>query len=627
MEKLQPVIKQIFWICFGLALLLLLVGWWSANGDLATQIQTRKSAVDKDFTDAKQNVLAVPNPRWTDGATKKNDIHTAEFNESAKQLYEEQLAARVYPRQIRDELNKLKFNSEIKKKALRERFAQLYPSYFLQQIQVIKPFQKGEGLVDIASLNITQENYQRWNTQRPTSQEIWFAQEDIWLLRSILDSIAAVNGSADRIDKAPLRSLTMLKLRGGDRNAEPGGSAGGMGGSGPMGGMFGESGGESGGGYGGFGGPGGSGGAATGVWQAFEGSLSSDLLTEEFGPDASAARGGIGGMGSMGMPGSAEESGGPGGSAMGDGDTSETRYVDNDETLPYRTRAFILHVKIVQTEIPALLAELTNSSFPVEIVRVDASFGGSKMSSAGGMGGYGGGSEGYGGGSEGYAGGGGGMGTTPTMGSGGFGGGGFGAPSMGTQGMGGGLGLSGLGGGGPGSGGSGAGASGMGGPGYGGRSGSGTGIDPAEAEKEAQGQRLLAAAMADPNLATVRVAGLMTMYRNDAENQAEVEAESAAKLEAQDGGGADMSKADELPSLPDESTPEDESKPEDKSTNSAEPGADIEGASDNMPPKADGEESEASPSATGTGADAPEPEDTSSPAVEPSGSKSAIPLE
>ncbi|MGB4741523.1 MAG: hypothetical protein WBH50_25265, partial [Fuerstiella sp.] len=259
MEKLQPVLKQIFWICFGFALLFLLIGWWSAKGDLTTQIDTRRSAVDKAFSDAKENVGAVPNARWTEGAAKKNEKHKADFNTSATSLYEDQLKARVYPRSIRDELNTLKFNSEIKKKALRERFAQLYPSYFREQLKVIRPFENGEGLVDISNLKITQEDYSRWRTQRPRSTEIWHAQEDIWLIRSILDSIASVNGSADRIDKAPLRAISLLWLRGGDRETKPGdgGAAGGMGGMGgpESGGDYGDGGGGMMG--GGFGSPGG----------------------------------------------------------------------------------------------------------------------------------------------------------------------------------------------------------------------------------------------------------------------------------------------------------------------------------------------------------------------------------
>ena len=82
MEKLQPVIRQIFWVCFGFAFLFLLVGWWSASSALSEKIATRKSEVDKAFSDAAQNVSAIPNSRWTDGAKKINEQHTDAFQSS-----------------------------------------------------------------------------------------------------------------------------------------------------------------------------------------------------------------------------------------------------------------------------------------------------------------------------------------------------------------------------------------------------------------------------------------------------------------------------------------------------------------------------------------------------------------
>lgn len=531
MEKLQPVIKQIFWICFGLALIFLLIGWWSANGALSTEIETRTTAVNKAMTDAGQNVSSVPNNNWTTAASVVNQKHKGDFDTSANGLYQEQLRARVYPRAIRSELSQYKFNSTIPDKALRERFAQLYEAYFNEQFKVIKPYHDGEGLVDVSNISISaKQDASKWRTRRPTSSEIWKAQEDIWLIRSLLDSIAAVNGSAERIDKAPLRALTVIQLRGGDREAPIGGGGGGgaMGSMGAMGG-YGEGGGYSGG--GGFGNAmGGSSAASSGAWKSYEGSLTSDLLNEELG--ATSGGGGGGGMSGSMMGG--EEygggyGGGPGGGFGGSGttDEEEDRYVDDDEDIPYRTRAFMLNVKIVQTEIPSLLAELTNSSFPVEILRVDASFAGASASPANAFGGGGGSGEG-----EGYGSGSGGFG-------GGFGGGGGGFGSPGGFGGGGGLGAP-----------SGFGASpgmGMGAPSMNGRGGSmagpgmSTGGTGASKPASVIGQRLLAAAMSDPALATVRVAGLMTMYRSRVENEAEAQAEAAEATESQESGGVDLS--------------------------------------------------------------------------------------
>ena len=524
MEKLQPVLKQIFWILFGLALLLVLIGWWSAKGDLSAQIETRKSAVDKAFTDAQQNVSTVPNSKWSDGAKAKNEVHKKEFGVSARGLRQEQLSARTYPARIRNELNQLKYGSKIEKKTLREQFARLYLGYFYEQIKVIKPFINGEGLVDVSSAQVTQEDPNRWRTVRPTSPEIWHAQEDIWLLRSLLDSIAAVNEGAERIDKSPIRALLMLQLRGGDPDAPVGGSSGGGGfggggGEGYESGMMSEMGG------GGFGGGSGGGGGASEVWTSFEGSLAGDLLTEEFGSSGLSSGGGAMDSSSMSSGGgmdSYEDEDSDGGSGGGD---SGKRYVDDGEL--YRSRAFQLEVKILQQEIPSLLAELTNSSFPVEIVRVDASFGGASGGAGSQMGGSEGGAyesgdnyeSGDGGGMSSAMGGGmGGMGSSMGGGMGGMGGMGGGGSGLGNLSFGGGV--TGL--------------------GTGATRGGSAAASRVLAKKNAIGARLLAAAMADPNVATVRVAGLMTMYISQEENEAQEGAEAAAETESQEAGGVDL---------------------------------------------------------------------------------------
>ena len=512
MEKLQPVIKQIFWIVFGLAMMLIVFGWWSAQKELSAQIEERQGLVDKAFTDAGVSVGNTPNSNWTESAAKENEAHEQALSRAAERLREDQLSARVYPESISEDINRIKFGGRIDDQALRARFAELYPHYFWKQLQVIKPFLKGEGLVDISNAKITQENVARWQDPPPTSTDIWNAQEDIWLLRSIYDSIAMVNRGAERIDKAPLRSLMLLQLRGGDPEAEAGASAGGG---------FGGSEGYGGGGYedsemmmGGFGGAGGGVGGGGGPWEAFMGSLTADLLTEEFGADANAGMG-LSEYMSMGDYESGESDSGNSEGA------DDNRYVHDDETMPYRTRAFVLQVKILQHEIPRLLAELTNSKFPVEIVRVDASFGSPPQlagATAGAAGGYGGAMSGY---------------EDPAGGAGGYEAGGMGGYGGGMGEFGGEMG------------------GGFGGPGGGMGVATGGGpsvvVDPtanktaraatmsaAERKKLANGERLLRKAMNDVNLSTVRVAGLMTMYRSQEENEAEAEAEAAAESESTD---------------------------------------------------------------------------------------------
>ena len=208
--------------------------------------------------------------------------------------------------------------------------------------------------------------------------------------------------------------------------------------------------------------------------------------------------------------------------------TKEVRYVDDAEKdQGYKTRAFLLDVLIRDDRLPDLLAKLTNSDFPVEIVRVEI-----KSRSVGGGGGM---SGGYGGG-EGMSGGyGGGEGMSGGYGSGSMSGGGVGMLSgeslggmAGGSGKGGGM-SPGIGGGG-GIGGSFSGLGGMQGEGGYSGEGSGTGMMGVGA---ASGTDALNAAMADPLLIDVRIGGLLTLYMTPEEILTQAKTEEAAAKEAE----------------------------------------------------------------------------------------------
>ena len=512
MEKLQPVIKQIFWIMFALSALLILGGWYSASGNIAEQITAEVAKVNKAKTDCTQDVSMVPNGQWKQLAKNQNDEDALELGTAAAALREDQLSARVYPAQIRSRLAALQFNSPIGDPALRGEFGDLYARYFWDELQAVQPFVKGQGLVNIdwSNVKITHEDPSRWQNTPPRSGEIWAALEDIWLLRSMYDSIAEVNKGASQIYDAPLREILELSLRGGDpETAADSGGGGGSAGGGDMGRT-------------GFGGGdmesmlGGGAAKGGGAWSKFEGGLEDDLLTAHFGNDPNGGSAGEMDLGGLGMDDEYGSPSGPGGNSGGNGDGDEesdknARYVHAGDDLPYRTRAFLLKVKIKQQEIPRLLAELTNSKFPVEIIRVDMSFvnenGGGGMSGRGMGGGMGMENEDYGA-------------DVPENEQ----------SSMSSMMSGGGRG----------------GAGGF----AGGIGSSGTSLDTLfqkcgdnrtdprdpiseeERDNEAKGRNYLAKAMIDPDLAVVRVAGLMTMYRSEAETEAEQKSEEAAAQES-----------------------------------------------------------------------------------------------
>ncbi len=577
MDKLQPLIKHHYWICFGFALIFTVMGWFLASGALGEAITARETAVKASFSEAKSNADA-PNSRWVEVAKQKNEADAASFKTASTQLRERQKSARQWPAKVSEKMKGISYQDQIKDQLTRELWASIYGTEIEEMLKIVRPFQveTGEGLVVVDSNRITHRPYRSWTTRPPESKEIWDAQEDIWLLRSLLNSINNVNGNAERITEAPVREIYRLTLRGGDRNATPAapGAGGGMGAMGGMGGM-GEMTGAAAGVGGGDAGAGMGGGGSIGSYPGkdFEGNAGGDILGEEFGADASAAAsggggGGImggmpgkGGMGSMGMSEMGAMGMGAGGGDAGAGGgaaaTEEKRYVDEIAD-SYKTRAFLLDVRVRDDKLPELLASLTDSDFPVEIVRVEIQTVSGSAPAAGGGG--------FGGTGDDLAGGGG---MAPGMGAGmgaGMGSGmgmGAGMPMMGGGQMGGGL-MSGAGM--MGSGGmmSGAGMPGKGGPsggmpgemGMGGLSGAGgAGMGSMASSPSQRAQQMLGLAMSDSLLITVKIGGLMTLYQSAQEANAAEATEAASAAERATASPVTTPATDPTTTTPDPNAP------------------------------------------------------------------------
>jgi len=600
MDKLQPLIKYQYWICFGLAVIFVVTGWWMASGAIATETAQRKDIVDKAFSAAAQGATE-PNEHWVQAAQKQNESANQAYNSASAQLWKRQQNARRWPAEVENELKGVPYQDQIKSSETRAKWASIYKDQIEKLLAIVRPFKDGEGLVVVDVNNISHRPFNSWRYGPPASPEIWNNQEDIWLLQSILTSIARVNEGANRLTESQVRQINRLTLRGGDRNAKPssgGGGLGGGGGGGFGGGGFGGSGNSpmgmgmgSGGEESGMGMGAGATGTASHPGKEFEGTTAGDILVEEFGADAGAGGGG-GGFGSgsgMGMGGGMSSpmsmSSGPG-ATSGAAKSEEKRFVD--EQPGYKTRAFLLDVIVRDDQLPNLLASLTNSDFPVEIVRVDITAASGKTS--GGMGDRGGmmsGGPGMGGDQDSAMGMGMGMapsGSSSTMGGmpGGMGmgaglGSGGGASSSMAPGM-----MSGA----PG------GMTGMGsgGPGLGMGSGMGTGAGTGK------GIETLQAAMMDPLLINVRIGGLMTLYQSAQESNTQAATELAEPVTTPvvppgEEGASDMTDS------------ESPSSAGDASGNLSNPAA-VSG--ENSEPSAEGSSpSEADPAAANTATDAP----------------------
>ena len=396
MEQLKPLLKHKFWIIFGIALVLPIVGWFLATGQANERIDERITKISG--TNVSSGSSAA-NDQWNEKLTEINKREEQRLNDGARYLWQQQKALMVWHPQLRSLVGNLAYRDPIPEQALNW-YSSLYESEFDRIRKIVRPydFETDRGIVNvpIAALQI-HPNYSAWksNPGLLKSEEMWDAQEDIWLLEALLRAIDSTNrlASATSITDAYVRQIDQITLLGGSRatgegSATTGGYAGGSSG-GAMDGGYAEQYSEGAAGGSGYGGDtegyGGGGGASVNV--SFD-------PAEEFGSDAittatTSSPGQVNAAAS-----DANYSEGYGGGGLGQ---ERRRYIDN-EGLPFRTRGFYMELVIDHTKLPELLGELSSLPWPVEIVRVQqgeyASSGGSSGGSMPRSGGFAGGAGG-----------------------------------------------------------------------------------------------------------------------------------------------------------------------------------------------------------------------------------------
>jgi len=374
MNKLKPILAQKFWIFFGIVLILPIVGYFMTTGELAAQIKTRIDALESTFKGIPPGV-GSPNDSWSKALQVLNEQQALRNRMANEELWRLQKEKLRWPDDIAVVMRKAEYFKPVPTDQggsdLGYKYQFDYPAEIRRLWEIVDPLDEGKNLRDsdkrrkVAFLmsDLHQTNTARWGELPPTQEDMWDCQEDIWLQTELLQAIARLNANSISQGDAFVKQMGKIQLFGATKAAgaaaaaapAPGGPDGG---SYPMMGM----------------GMGGSG-------QQKSAELSADInLAEEFTliPDstvliASNSDGGGGGMSSRlmsegGYPGAQSTGGAP--AAAPAAKSELKRYIDFDENQPYKRRGFYIKVTMDHTKVPDLIAELMNSPFPVEIVRV-----------------------------------------------------------------------------------------------------------------------------------------------------------------------------------------------------------------------------------------------------------------
>ena len=377
MDKLKPLIVHRFWVLLGLALMLPIIGWWMLSGHLQESIDARLSKLDTVRKNS-QTGGDAPNPTWTVALSGINDGHDEKYFAAADRLYEDQKRLMQWPAAMHSKKRQfyspdgvhftdLPYRTPVDDPLPKYAYMGIYPDLWEQVVMELDPFHEGRGTIKVTPATIHRPPMPKAQTGDVASwPQIFSAQEDLWLLSSLFQSVRNVNASSKRITDATVRELVSLRLVGGTREGAADEELNPPGGGGDSGGSYGDASSYSGGSdYGGG---------------ADYGTDYGDYGSEDDGGDYGGDYG-AGGGGSRSGPGAgsfdfsvAEEFGSSalpsGGSALAGGGKGEKRYVDCDPAAPYKTRGFHMKVVLLQESVPGFIAELSSSKFPVEVVRI-----------------------------------------------------------------------------------------------------------------------------------------------------------------------------------------------------------------------------------------------------------------
>lgn len=368
MDKLQPIIKNRFWILAGLVVPLAMYGFFSANGKLKAATEARETEL-KGVLSNIPGGTNDPNEEYAEGLKKINLVYSKTVEDSIIGIWQKQQEQMTWPPVVQTYLPPL-FQGEFDYRgivAYQEAYERLMRS-LQSRVEPVMPLETPKGGIGGAAIvrpnspqeladvpwkqkvvlaaSIPQANFGK---MRATSEEVWNAQIDIWLLRLLFDAVARLNEDKDSATESILRRIDELQLFGGDGSPVlTGGESTGSGSGDEM--YMDEMGSES--------GSTGFGGGTTGIEAKVTIAFSPE---QEFGSAADAS----------GDDSGSSDSDMYGGDMTGIGNlnASQLRYIADEEGKPFLERGFYMSVIIMQDKIPDFLVELANSEWPVRVTR------------------------------------------------------------------------------------------------------------------------------------------------------------------------------------------------------------------------------------------------------------------
>jgi len=236
MDKLKPLLEHKFWILYAVVLIMPPVGWWMISGEMSMVIAERTGSIEKSFSTASQTAskAKIPNDGWTEQVKAISEQQRADLKRTTYGLWKIQWQLMTWPEQMQEFMGELKFRGipDTRDKRLNASHmfgrGQGYRDSVVRLKQLLDPYdvreQTGKIVVSNAAWPVQETKYeQQTRTRFP---DIWNEMEDLWLLRDLFQAIDRVNRDANTLNEANIKELRKLTLHGG--TAESAAASGGI---------------------------------------------------------------------------------------------------------------------------------------------------------------------------------------------------------------------------------------------------------------------------------------------------------------------------------------------------------------------------------------------------------------
>jgi hypothetical protein len=237
MDKLKPIIEQKFWIFFALALIFPLVGWWPETNAKNAEIDKRVAAIDASFGTAEKDYSKTANKIWFDEISKVNKLEENRYNIARYYLWDKQRKLQIWPaKYITDRMegvysitpeNEQKIDKDIAKF-----YRTIYHDEAMKLYNKLQPYKatltksksksnpgklKEDGIIAVKGQERVFPifNHAGWFKRPPSIATVWEAQEDLWLLNSIVEAINEMNAGASNISESTIKILADINFLGG----------------------------------------------------------------------------------------------------------------------------------------------------------------------------------------------------------------------------------------------------------------------------------------------------------------------------------------------------------------------------------------------------------------------------